>query len=99
MLKTKAVFERKVTESNPKDCVIEKVITLSNEDYDFFTNNLLKDYNFIIENKGLMRFSGNGTCHCLLVTGEERQDGILVQSEGTDTHATRHLSPMLLIFY
>ncbi len=33
MLKTKAIFERKTDDFQPRDCVIEKVIELASRDY------------------------------------------------------------------
>jgi len=84
MLTTKAAFDRKVKDFEPKNCVIEKVITLKPQDYDAFSKNLLSDYDFIKDNKDLQYFGEDATCHCILVVGEERSDGVLVQGEGYD---------------
>jgi len=82
MLKTKAIFSRKENDFEPKDCVIEKVITLGGSEYDRFASNMIEEYDFIAENKELMRQDAQGVFHCLLVVGEDRADGILVESEG-----------------
>jgi hypothetical protein len=37
MLKSKAIFERKTDDFRPKDCVIEKVIELTVQEYDAFS--------------------------------------------------------------
>lgn len=42
----------------------------------------MKHQDFLIENVGLMRQDGMDVYHCLLVTGEGRTDGLLVDSEG-----------------
>lgn len=82
MLTTKAIFERKLDCFKAQDCTIEKVIHLGSEEYDRFRGNILDDYDFIKENTGLMRCDENGVFHCLLVVGENRNDGILLESEG-----------------
>lgn len=44
---------------------------------------LLDNYDFLRKNAGLMRVE-NGVTHCLLVVGETFEEGILVNSEGSD---------------
>lgn len=83
MLKTKAIFHRKVDDFEPKNCVIEKIISLSTHDFDAFSKNMLTDYDFIKDNIDLQYCDNNGVFHCLLVVGEDRKDGILVESEGS----------------
>ena len=83
MLATKAVFNRKVDDFEPKSCVIEKVIALTSQDYDEFSQNMLADYDFIKDNIDLQYCDNNGVFHCLMVVGEDRKDGILVESEGS----------------
>jgi len=82
MLKLNADFQYKDSTILAKKCVVEKTIPLSGKEFDVFSKNLLRDWDFIKENVGLMHFDENGVYHCLLVTGESREDGILVQSEG-----------------
>jgi hypothetical protein len=83
MLKTKAIFERKTNDFQPRDCVIEKIIELNSREYDTFSKNMLADYDFIKDNIDLMYVDQEGTYHCLLVVGENRSDGILIESEGS----------------
>lgn len=66
---------------NPQECEITKVVTLTDQDYDYFQNNLLERYEFIQNNQRYMGYEGN-TPRCLLVMGENSGDGILVNSEG-----------------
>lgn len=77
----RAEFHRKEAEVRAKECVIEKVIRLPGEEYAAFTQRLLKDYDFIEQNRELMGEKGS-VWHCLLVTGEGVEEGVLVQSEG-----------------
>lgn len=77
----RAEFNRKEPWVKAKECVIEKVIRLSAEEYAAFTQSLLHDYDFIEENRELMG-EKDGVWHCLLVTGEGMEEGVLVQSEG-----------------
>jgi hypothetical protein len=83
MLTTKAIFHRKVDDFEPKNCVIEKVILLSSHDYDTFSKNMLADYDFIKNHVDLQYCDNDVLFHCLLVVGEDRKDGILVESEGS----------------
>lgn len=82
MLKTKAIFERKIDDFLAKDCAIEKVIRLSGTEYDTFIHNMLRDFDFIKDNIDIMGIDDKGIFHCLLVVGEDRADGILIESEG-----------------
>lgn len=84
MLKTKAIFERKTDDFQPKDCVIEKTIRLTAAEYDVFSRHMLRDYDFIKDNIDLMYSDSEGAYHCLLLVGEDRPDGILIESEGYD---------------
>ena len=77
----RADFKRKEPRVAAKQCVVEKTIILPAEKYDYFTQNLLQDYDFIDQNRALMG-EWDGAWHCLLVTGESMEEGILVQSEG-----------------
>jgi hypothetical protein len=77
-----ASFEHKPSDFSLRDCVIEKTVKLSEQEFKAFLNHPLQDYGFLAEHIDLMRSDGNGTFHCLLVTGEGRNDGVLVESEG-----------------
>ena len=82
MLKIKANFNRKEERIYAQDCVVEKVIELSGEQFDAFSNNLLADRDFIKNNRELMYYDADGAAHCLLVIGEGRENGVLTQAEG-----------------
>ena len=77
----RAVFFRKEPEIEANEFCVEKVITLSAEEYESFTKHLIHDYDFIRDNVDLM-CEKDGVWHCLLVTGEGMDEGVLVQSEG-----------------
>ncbi len=78
----RAVFHRKEPCLETQECEIEKVITLSDVEFDQFQKCLLNDYDFLHDNAELMRVE-DGVTHCLLVMGTNSQDGILVNSEGS----------------
>jgi len=76
-----ALIARKPDRFTASPCTVEKVIRLTDADYDFFSKHLLNDFPFIEENKHLM-YCEDDVRHCILVMGESRPDGILVESEG-----------------
>ncbi len=63
-----ATMRRKDSEVETEACRVEKVITLSDDDYHFFTRNMLEDYDFLRENRDMMGYS---------------DDGILVDAQGS----------------
>jgi len=83
MLETNAIFTRKEPELETTNCIIEKVIRLSGAEFDRFSKNLLRDWDFIRDNPIARSYDEEGRCHCLLVVGEGRRDGILVNPEGS----------------
>lgn len=84
MLKLNAIFERKIDHFPETECVVEKTVELSAEDFRHFKDHLLEFQPFITENQEWMRVDGNHVAHCLLVLGESCSEGILVNSEGFD---------------
>ena len=82
-IRTVAQFRRKEPALQQDECEIEKVVELSREDFHNFKNNLLDDYDFISENSDLMCVDKTGTTHCILVLGDDYDEGILVNSEGS----------------
>lgn len=56
---------------------------MSAAQFDYFSKNLLSDYDFLLTNIDCMYQDGDGVSHCLLVLGEGRDDGIIVNSEGS----------------
>lgn len=79
----KVPLRRKDKEIETTPCVVEKTIELNGREYARFSQNLLDDYDFILENVGSMYEDADGVSHCLLVLGEGSDDGILVESEGS----------------
>ena len=67
-----------------RDFVIEKTIRIPKEEFASMLGNPMENKDFIAENKDLMYQDFNGIYHCLLVIGEGRTDGILVESDGYD---------------
>ncbi|MBU1093333.1 MAG: hypothetical protein KKH01_02595 [Firmicutes bacterium] len=81
----KANFIRKAVnyELIPQDeFVIEKEVLIEPNLFETFIKNPLDDYDFIKENIELMHCDNEGTFHCILVTSEQHDFGILVESEG-----------------
>lgn len=83
MLEVKAAFKTKETEIQTTDCVVYKVVYLSGAQFDSFSRNLMRDWDFIRDNPIETVVDGQGRYYCLLVLGEGRRDGILVNSEGS----------------
>lgn len=87
-MKVKGIMNYKESQLNVRDCNIEKVVVLSEQEYRHFRANMGKKYDFIAENWKLMYAdSPKGEVslyHCLLVMGEDSEDGVLVESEGAD---------------
>lgn len=83
MLKLNAIFHRKDDNLHPRSCVVEKVIPLTGAQFRRFASDMLSDWDFIKDNVDLMRMDSDGTYHCILVTGEGCENGILVESEGS----------------
>ena len=77
-----ASFEHKPSDFSLRNCVIEKTVKLSEQEFQAFLNHLLQDYDFLAEHIDLMRCDSNGIFHCLMVTGAGRNDGVLVEAEG-----------------
>lgn len=61
---------------------VEKTICLPDREFERFLKSPMEDQEFIKENVGLMHVDKDGVYHCLLVTGEGRRDGVLVEAEG-----------------
>jgi hypothetical protein len=84
MLQTKAVFRRKETDIETANCVIEKVIRLPDAVFESFSLNLMREWDFIRDNKPDTSTNADGRRRCLLIVSDGRRDGILVNSEGAD---------------
>lgn len=81
----KANFIRKATkyELIPQDeFEIEKIVTIEKELFDSFISNPLNDYDFIKENIEIMYLDNNNVFHCIFVTSDSHDFGLLIESEG-----------------
>ncbi len=65
------------------DCNIERVVEIPKVDFFALTQCPLGKHSVIQENKDAMGHDENGF-HCLLILGEGRRDGLLVDAEGYD---------------
>ena len=83
-MKTTASFMRKENTHDVSPCNIRKIIMLSDRKYQEFSENLLKDYDFIAQSKDEMGYKDDGTRCCLLVMNANEQYGYLVDSSGYD---------------
>ena len=78
----KARFERKANAPQVTDADIVGVVTLNQEQFAWFSERLLDDYDFIAD-YAKETYDDGERKHCLLVLGEGEDDGILVCSEGS----------------
>lgn len=81
----KVRFERKADKEQllPQDeFKVVKVIEIPLRQFEKFINRTLDDYDFIEEHKDLMFIDENNVWHCIFVTTEIFDYGILIQSEG-----------------
>ncbi len=85
----KAIFERKPSDFNLRSFKVSKTIRLPIEIFENVLQNPLRDYAFIQENIEQMHCDSSGVYHCLLLTGEGRNDGLLVESEGYGYYAEK----------
>jgi len=81
----KVNFIRKATpdELLPQDeFIIEKEIIIDSDLFETFIHDPLDDYEFIKENIDVMYCDNEDVFHCIFVTSNEHDFGILVESEG-----------------
>ncbi|MVB13058.1 hypothetical protein CAFE_38130 [Caprobacter fermentans] len=78
----KAIFERKPSDFDLRSFEVSKTIRLPAEDFEAVLQKPMRDYDFIQENIEQMHCDSSGVYHCLLLTGEGKKDGLLVESEG-----------------
>lgn len=65
------------------DFVVEKVVELTQRQFNKFLDDMLGDYDFIKAHKDLMYTDNNNIWHAILVTTKELDYGILVQTDGS----------------
>ncbi|WP_411677852.1 DUF6329 domain-containing protein [Caproicibacter sp.] len=78
----KAIFERKPSDFDLRSFEVSKTLRLPAEVFEAVLENSQREYAFIQENIEHMHCDSSGVYHCLLLTGEGRNDGLLVESEG-----------------
>lgn len=78
----KTVFEHK-PDFTFREFAIEKTVSVPARKLEEMLRHPLHRHEVIVENTEVMGVDGDGVYHCLLVTGEGRQDGMLVESEGS----------------
>ena len=78
----KAIFERKPSDFDLRSFEVSKTIRLPAEDFEAVLQKPMREYGFVQENIDQMHCDSSGVYHCLLLTSEGRNDGLLVESEG-----------------
>ncbi len=78
----KAVFEHK-PDFHFDEFIVEKTVTIPARKLDEMLRHPARNHEVILKNAGMMGVDRDGVYHCLLVTGEGRMDGLLVESEGS----------------
>ena len=67
----------------PRDeFIIEKEVVINKDLFETFIQDPLNDYDFVKENIDLMYCDKDDVFHCILITNDDHDFGILVQSEG-----------------
>ena len=84
MLTTKAIFERKTSAINTRECVINGIELLNDKEFETFSKNLLSEQSFIADRKEEMYIDSAGKLHGLLALNIDSGDGILIDSQGYD---------------
>ena len=82
MFETNARFHYKESKLWADKCVIQKVIKMTGTEFDIFSNSLLRDQDFIKANNDICGVDEHKKRYCILVVGEGKPDGILVDSSG-----------------
>lgn len=82
-MKFKANLIEKPGNFQMDDCLIEKVVELTREEFGKLKFTPMEKQPFITENKSCM-YSRDGILHCLLALGPDSNDGILIEAAGYD---------------
>ena len=76
-----AMFYYNPDEPNKGCVVIEKIISLSDEDFWFFGENIKQEASFITDNEELQYFDQQMTLHCLFIQKEDAEFGVLISHD------------------
>lgn len=66
-----------------ENCIVEKVIEHSDEEYEAFCGDLQEFYDWIGENKNHMFKDSDGTIHGMLVLGKNHNDGVFINNDNS----------------
>lgn len=78
----KTVFEHK-PDFTFREFAVEKAVTIPARKLEEMLRHPMRSHEVILENAEVMGVDRDDVYHCLLVTGEGRTDGLLVESEGS----------------
>jgi len=82
-MKTNLIRKATPSELIPQDeFVIEKEVVIDKDLFECFIKDPLNDYDFIKDNLEHMYCDQDGVFHCIFVTSNSHDFGILVESEG-----------------
>lgn len=82
MLTTKAIFERKISSFATRECAINVIEVMDENEFEMFSKNLLSEQSFIADRKDEMYIDSAGRIHGLLALNIDSGDGILIDSQG-----------------
>ena len=74
-------YQLEKTKAKPTEYVIEKKIVIGKNEWNYLTQDFFSYKDYIEENLDLM-YCENEIFHCILVTSEGQEAGILIESEG-----------------
>lgn len=77
-----AVMERKASEYDYTRCVVDKIVEVSKSAFESFLRAPINDYDFIDDFNYEEHDYRSNTRPCLLLLGEEHDDGVLINTEG-----------------
>ena len=83
-LRIRTCLNHKAMFYEPSECVVEKIISVTTEEFHRLLDETLDDNDFIKDNRMLMYTDENDAEHCLLIYDRESGDGLLINAEGYD---------------
>ena len=76
-------FTKNEQQAMTEYCSVEKVVELTENEFNLLKNNTMENMSFIAEHAELMHKDETGTNRCVLYLRENYDEGIIVNSEGT----------------
>ena len=80
----KTALNYKATDYELADCIVEKAIALSHDEFSSLISLTDNCYDFLADNREYMYFDKDNNCHCVLAYDKENGDGLLIDAEGYD---------------